>query len=67
MTATPFTVLSDDVVRLGDTYYGTMRLLFRTGSEASRAMVEFRDCVNGNKRRNLFEVQQCRNPLPASE
>ena len=61
------TVLSDDVVRLGDTYYGTMRLLFRTGSEASRAMVEFRDCVNGNKRRNLFEVQQCRNPLPASE
>ena len=43
------TVQSDDVMRLDDTYYGTLRLLFRTGSEASRTMVEFRDCVLQNR------------------
>lgn len=55
--------ISDDVLRLHDPGSGHLRLLFRTGSEASRAMVRFRDCVKANKGRNLFDVQQCRNPL----
>ena len=57
------TRLSSDVMRLTDTFYGTQRLLFRTGSEASRAMVQFRDCVRANKGRNIFDTAQCQNPL----
>ena len=60
------TKLSHDVIRLTDTFYGTKRLLFRTASESSRAILRFRDCVIANDGRNLFDVEPCENPLPVS-
>lgn len=59
-----FEKISHDVIRLTDTYYGTLRLLFRTGSTPSRQMVQFRDCVIGNKGVALFNVTECSNPVP---
>jgi len=59
-------VLSRDVIRLTDTYYGTKRLLYRIGSQANRDMMEFRECVKANDGRNLFDVVPCQNPLPGA-
>ena len=55
--------LGRDVMRLTDNYYGTRRLMFRAGSEASRVMWRFRDCVKGNDRQPLFQLVQCESPL----
>lgn len=60
------TRLSPDVIRLTDTFYGTKRLLFRTASESSRAILRFRECVIANDGRNLFDVEPCESPLPVS-
>ena len=60
-------LLSPDIVRLKDDHYGTKRLLFRAGTAASRQMVRFRDCVQSNRSRLLFDVVQCVNPLPAED
>ena len=41
------------------------KLLVRIGSSEHRKIVEFINCVNANKGRNLFEVEAC--PLPWTE
>jgi len=58
-------VLSDDVIRLRQG--SNKRLLFRIGSDASHAMAAFRQCVEENDGRNLFDVVPCVNPLPAKQ
>ena len=47
-------------------YYGTKRLLYRVGSQANRAMMEFRECVKENDGRNLFDMVPSQNPLPGA-
>ena len=56
-------VVSDDVLKLS--WSGGTRYLFRVGSPAYKRMASFRECVNKNRGKPLFEVKDCGNPLPS--
>ena len=63
-------VLNENVFRLGANSKANrpiLRLLFRTGTEDARKMVEFRDCIVRNDGRNLFDVEPCELPIPAHQ
>ena len=55
--------LGHNGMRLADDHYGTRWLMFRFGSDAAHAMLRFRDCVENNRGRPLFEVRTCESPL----
>ena len=60
-------VINDNVMRL--TRGNDKMLLLRIGSPEYQAMQAFRECVDRNRGRNLFEVEECTVPfeLPDDE
>ena len=55
-------VINDNVMRLKRAGYRD-RLLIRIGSQEYTAMQEFRECVDRNRGRKLFEVEECTVPF----
>ena len=59
-------VVSENVIRVYPNSVSSF-LMFRIGSPEYIRMATFRDCVNANQGRKLFEVVDCGDPFEDSE